>query len=222
VTRLEVSHAPTHKKSIPKWKAEKSEKAKQAARMRKLCAAKDNNPDKKPNGHKANKDKEKTKEERSRALEALDKKDNSAYNPNLESSTPKLQPTKTQQTNIFYNPTPSTCEEIKGRSSEDKFHKLIIENPSHFKKFKVDDNLIYINESKGKALRMPDIEIEGSMVENHGIKHTGLLHVVPCMHNNKASDPNKNGPIDPVRPGKRTLGVCADQLFWPAPQVRKP
>ncbi|KAG8731038.1 hypothetical protein FRC11_005292, partial [Ceratobasidium sp. 423] len=159
VEKLVVSHAPMHKRGLPKWKTDKMKKAEEAIMKWKISAAKKGNSREKSNDFGANKDKDGTKENESNetpetCIEPTD-------GAGTKDSVAEVKQTNIPITKMFYDPAPSTIEEIKGRYGEDKFYKFIIDNPSHFKKFKVIDGLVYIKESEGKALCIPDLEVDG-------------------------------------------------------------
>ncbi|CUA78236.1 Transposon Ty3-I Gag-Pol polyprotein [Rhizoctonia solani] len=141
VERLEVSHVPTHKRAPPKWKVNKIKAREEAATENEKSTTKYGNATK--------------------VAEVSELKEKEIAPHILEKSEAEEKPTVIAGKKIFYDPTPNLLDKIKGRYVEDKFYKFIIENPSHFKKFEVQNDLIYIKESEGRALCVPNIEIGG-------------------------------------------------------------
>ncbi|QRW23678.1 Pol polyprotein/retrotransposon [Rhizoctonia solani] len=178
VTKLVVLHSPTHKRAPPKWKSNKLKEAEDTSIKKKMRAAKKINPEKESKSHGTNNDKDSiTKDENDQKLEIQEEK--TAYKPKEgKKEVSEMDQTKLPAPNVFYDPTPNTLEELRGQYQEDRFYKLIIDNPTHFKKFELINDLIYIKENEGKALCIPDIEIEGKKLREQVIKdaHVQIGH----------------------------------------------
>ncbi|TFK59550.1 hypothetical protein BDN72DRAFT_780570, partial [Pluteus cervinus] len=85
-------------------------------------------------------------------------------------------------------------KELRGRYKEDSFFKKIVDSPRDFKNFTVEDGLVYLNDSEGKRLGVPNVLIGKRSVREIAISeaHTILAHLG----------------------SRKTLSYLRDHLWW--------
>ncbi|QRV79630.1 Transposon Ty3-I Gag-Pol polyprotein [Ceratobasidium sp. AG-Ba] len=105
--------------------------------------------------------------------------------PKVESETPKKDLDKIEErvtgesaytgrenTRAYFDASPTFLDGIKDKYSGDNLLAKVVRNPSQFKNFGVSDGLIYIKQNSGKAICVPDVEINGRRAREEAIKST--------------------------------------------------
>ena len=83
---------------------------------------------------------------------------------------------------------------LQGRYGEDKFYDVIVANPKHYKNFLIKDGLVFLRDSKGTLLCIPDVSVDGRSVRELVIRHAHSLLAHLGAH--------------------RTLSLLRDHMWW--------
>ena len=62
-------------------------------------------------------------------------------------------------------------ESLRGKYAQDSFFKIVLDSPTNYKNFVVEDSLVFCREGEGQILCIPDIWIDGKQACEVVIKH---------------------------------------------------
>ncbi|KAG8701946.1 hypothetical protein FRC11_011803, partial [Ceratobasidium sp. 423] len=177
VQRLEISHAPTHqrKKHVPKWKLNKLQK-----RVKKPS---NEMKEEEPKGEIANDDKQEPAggkiEHEQKETVGAEEKTHTTNVKTTENKEKSEELTTLPKLHVFANPEGHITDVLQGRYVEDEFFKAIEANPSQFRNFIMEDNLIYIKSDLGRVLCIPNIkegkELMREIESYRTVKHLDVL-----------------------------------------------
>ncbi|QRV81672.1 Transposon Ty3-I Gag-Pol polyprotein [Ceratobasidium sp. AG-Ba] len=77
-----------------------------------------------------------------------------------------------QSKGVYYDASPGLLEGIRNKYSSDNLFAKVLNNPSHFKNFDIDNGIIYIKQNSGKAICVPNIDVNGRRAREEIIKST--------------------------------------------------
>ncbi|QRV96227.1 Transposon Ty3-I Gag-Pol polyprotein [Ceratobasidium sp. AG-Ba] len=77
-----------------------------------------------------------------------------------------------ERTRIYYDASPTLLEKIKDKYSSDNLFAKVLKNPSQFKNFELIDGIIYIKQNSGKAVCVPNVDVNGRRAREEVIRST--------------------------------------------------
>ncbi|QRV97825.1 Transposon Ty3-I Gag-Pol polyprotein [Ceratobasidium sp. AG-Ba] len=77
-----------------------------------------------------------------------------------------------ERTRIYYDASPTLIDKIKDKYESHNLFAKVLKNPSQFKNFELIDGIIYIKQNSGKAVCVPNIDVNGRRAREEAIRST--------------------------------------------------
>lgn len=89
---------------------------------------------------------------------------------------------KLEGTGMYPDTSPTLLDKIRIRYNQDNVFSKVVDHPSQFINFQLNYGLLYFTERIGKAICIPDVEVEGWRVHEIVVKETHelLKHAATC------------------------------------------
>ncbi|QRV84578.1 Transposon Ty3-I Gag-Pol polyprotein [Ceratobasidium sp. AG-Ba] len=77
-----------------------------------------------------------------------------------------------ERTRIYYDTSPTLLDKIKDKYESNNLFAKVLKNPSQFKNFELIDGIIYIKQNSGKAVCVPNVDVNGRRAREEAIRST--------------------------------------------------